>query len=153
MASWIQTLGDAKDIGQELIAICHNPACRHTRLVNLDKVIYHVGAATPLIPLRGKVHFSERMRCPACKHRGMFIWIREPKFPEPLFDVGANQVNIWSKNGGRLEYVAARTGNILIGRAAFMAALDAYPYQRITLQAGARVIEDNRFRVLAGGKK
>jgi hypothetical protein len=137
---WVYTLEDAKRVGQELVAICHNPECRHRRMVDIDLVIRHVGGLHSLTPVRGVVHFSERMRCPRCKHRGMFIWIVDPKFPEPIFSTMANSVHLWNDSGITMYATVAQTSNIMIGWAAYRAAISEYPGKRITFQERARVI-------------
>ncbi len=83
MPDYLRTLDDARKAGVEMLAICHQVDCRHTQVVDLVQLIHHVGAATRLVPIKGAVHFSERMRCPTCGSRGMFIWIAVPNEPEP----------------------------------------------------------------------
>jgi len=155
MARWLTTLGDARDIGQELVAVCHNVACRAQRFVDLEKVIHHVGAAHFLLPVRGAVHFSERMRCPACGSRGAFIWINEPKTPSPWFgNAEQSQVNLWGQfNDNTLETVVARTSRLEIGYAAYEGAVATYPRRHITLQEGSHVILDSRLKVIKGGRQ
>lgn len=152
MAPIVRNIGDVRDTGQELTAVCHNPMCRAARVVDLELVIHHVGAAHPIIPTLGLVHFSERMRCAACGQRGMFIWIREPKMPSPWFGSPTNnQVNLWGTRGV-LEQVVASTSRLEIGVAAFEAAVAQYPGRRVTLQEGAHLLRDSRLKVIKGKK-
>jgi len=153
MSKWIRTLGDAKEVGQELIAVCHNPACRHRQMVDLASVIHHVGAGHSLIPVRGQLHFSERMRCPVCRTKGMFIWIVEPKFSQPAFDGMGRAVHVWDRTGTTLISTIARSGHVQVAQAAYEAAVAAYPDRRITLQDRAMVLHDSRLKVVKGGKR
>jgi len=151
---WLRTLGDAHRVGQRLIAICHNVDCRRRVELNLDEFVYQVGAVTSLVPVRGAVHFSERMKCSVCGHVGAFLWIDEPKTPTPFFgDASNNQVNLWDKfRADVIETVVARTSRTEMGYAAFEAAKSIYPGRRITLQEGARIVLDSRMTVIRGGR-
>jgi hypothetical protein len=91
------------------------------------------------------------MRCPVCQGRGMFIWLTEPKYPEPMVTGMANQINMWDGGGIRLDRVTARTSNLFVGRAAYQATIDEYPGRRVTFQEGTRVLEDSRLKVIKGG--
>ena len=152
MTKWIQTLGEARDVGQELVAVCHGPECRHRQVIDLDRVIHHIGAGHRLLPVRGIVHYSEKLRCPQCGRRGMFVWLGEPKFPTPVFDEMGHAVNVWDPSGTVLWSTIARSGNSLVARAAYDGARAAYPDRRITLQNGIRVLEDSRWTIIKGGR-
>jgi len=155
MPRWIATLDDARLLGQGLIAICHNPVCRRAVRIDLDGLIYHVGAAASVTPVRGAEHFSERMRCSACGHRGVFLWIEAPRYPEPLFGLSSqSQVNLWGRGtGDLLDTVLIRASQLELGYAGYNAALDLFPGRRITLQEGMHVIQDSRFKLIAGGRR
>jgi hypothetical protein len=147
----LKTLGDVRDTGQSLLAICRNIRCRRRHPVNLDLLIDKVGSMHSLLPVRGQVHFSERMRCPDCGERGMFIWLGIPREPMPMMSGMSYSVNNWMANDYLLSTLA-QSGHVMVARAAYDAAVIAYPSRRITLQQGGFVLEDNRFRVVKGGR-
>jgi hypothetical protein len=147
----LHTLKDAVDAGLVLVAICHNMHCRHGQLVNLDLVVHHVGAAHSLVPVRGKPHFSERMRCPNCKYLGMFIWTEIRKDPEPFLNSQGYVIKNWDKSSGAVISELGRVGHVSLAHAAYNAALGAYPGRRITLQEGGFVLRDSRFKIVSGG--
>jgi hypothetical protein len=154
MPDYLKTLDDAVKAGVEMIAVCHAVECRHTRKVDLQQVIHHVGAATQLVPIKGNVHFSERMRCPECDSRGMFIWIAVPNQPEPAWGAGKHPHKVldWGKDGRRvLNREIAVINNLEVARGAFAIACKVYPDHHITLQQGAFVLEDSRLTVVEGG--
>jgi hypothetical protein len=151
----INTLGDAWRTGQDFMAVCGNIECRCKRTLDLQELIKHVGELHPLVPVRGHVHYSERLRCPACKHRGAFVWMGPPKEPTPIFgEVRAYQVNNWGRNdNGRLVSRIGLVGHVDVAHATFQAAVKAYSLHRITLQQGAFVLEDSGLRLIKGGKR
>lgn len=153
MPKSLHTLDDARQAGQELLAICHNPACRRRQLVDLELVIFHVGAGHQLVPVRGQLHFSERMRCPACGQKGMFIWLGDRKDPEPMTGEGRlnYRVNVLDKAEGLIGTLA-KVGHVGVAYAAFNGAIEAYPDRRVVLQEGAVIVLDSRLKVIRGGK-
>ena len=72
-----KTLADALSIGQEVIAVCGNITCRCVVEIDLHRIARHVGIDHPLLPRRGERHYSERLMCPECYHRGAYIWLGE----------------------------------------------------------------------------
>jgi hypothetical protein len=152
MPDFLKTLDDAVKAGVEMIAVCHQVECRHTRTVDLHQVIFHVGAATQLVPVKGKVHFSERMRCPECAQRGMFIWIGVPNQPEPVWSAGKHPFKVleWGANGV-LQREIAVVNNLEVARGAYDIACRVYPGAHITLQQGIFIMQDSRLKVIEGG--
>ena len=140
------TLGDALDAGINFLAICHNVPCRYSQIVNLALVIEHVGARHSLIPVKGKVHFSERMRCPQCKSAGMFIATKNRQDPEPFLNGMGYVINNWDKETDNL------ISDVSVAHAAFAEAIQSYPGRRITLQEGGFVLRDSRLKVIEGGR-
>jgi hypothetical protein len=154
MPDYLRTLDDAATARVQMIAVCHTINCRHTQDVDLQQVIFHVGAATPLVPIKGVAHFSERMRCPACKQRGMFIWVGVPRQPEPIFGTGTHPFKVLDWGRGRrgiLEREIAILNNLEVAKAAFQVAVRVYPDHHITLQQGIFVMSDSRLSVIEGG--
>ena len=148
----ILTLEDAKQNRLEIAAVCRNVNCRHRGTIDIETLIRHFGAARGLLPVRGEVHFSDRMRCSRCGQRGVLFWPQEIKGPEPVFEASKGMtVHTWQYND--FHNIVARVMHINVAHAAFDAAVSAYPGQRVTLQEGMRVLRDERFKVLAGGKK
>lgn len=152
MARVIRTLGEAREAGLAFVAVCHGVQCRHSQSVDLNQVIYHVGAAHSLMPLRGAIHFSERMRCPKCKSKGMSIWAEIKQDPEPLVGSMGFSINNWDKMSGSLIGTIAKAGHVTVAEAAFNMAVSQYPGRRITLQEGGLVLRDNRLTVIKGGR-
>lgn len=153
MPIYLKTLDDVQKAGQRMIAVCHQVDCRHSQIVDVARVIYHVGAAHQLVPVKGKVHFSERMRCPECDALGMFVWMDVPKDPEPSYTAKHPfKILDWGK-GHRdvLERELAICTNLEVARAAFEVACAVYPENHITMQQGAFITEDSRVKVIAGG--
>lgn len=149
----INTLGDLKRSGQDMIAVCRNIYCRHRQMVDLQMVIDHVGAMHPLLPAKGQIHFSERMRCPRCKQVGFYVWMGEPKEPEPVFSGMSYAVNEWSRNDEILLTTIARIKHVEVAHATYQAALSAYPGKHLTLQQGTFLMQDSRLRLIEGGKR
>ena len=152
MSRAIHTLGDARDVGLEIVAVCRNILCRRRTVLDVMALIYRLGEGRPILPERGKRHFSETMRCSVCNGLGAFIWPQEMKGPEPVITSLQYQVNEWYGGNSTPIKLVASTGHVEVGHAAYEAAIAAYPGRRITLQQRAMVIEDSRFRVLRGGK-
>lgn len=148
----ILTLEDALKNRLSIVAVCRNVACRHRGEVDVGLLIRNFGAARGLLPVRGEIHFSDKMRCSACGQRGVLFWPAELKGPEPLFEANKGMtVHTWQHSS--YHTVVARVLHIQVAHAAFEAAVAAYPGHLVTLQEGMRVLRDERFRVLQGGKK
>jgi hypothetical protein len=153
MPRLINTLGDARDSGQELVAICDEIRCRHRWTIDLDHVLKFMGTGHSLTPVRGEKHFSERMRCPACRGRGAFIWMRHMADPEPLLVGLSYSVNRWATKGSRaLLEVAAKATSEIVANAAYDSAVGHYPGDHLTLQQRARIIRDSRVHLVRGGR-
>lgn len=150
MVKQLHTLGDAHDVGLELVAVCRNVQCRHRVIIDLTRLIHAIGEGQPLLPVLRKVHFSEKLRCSACGERGAFLWPQEMKGPEPFFNAQSYHINEWWQ-GSNLSTVA-KVSHVTVAHATFEAALDEYPGKRLTLQQGAYVIRDSRMKVLKGGR-
>lgn len=151
MVKPILTLDEAKAARLEVVIVCRNPRCRHRASADLDLLIHHVGAAASMLPVRGQIHFSDRMRCSQCGTKGVLMWPTEMHGPEPLFETTKGMaVHTWQHSS--FHTVVARVLHINVAHAAFDAAVAAYPGHRVTLQEGMRVIRDDRFRILKGGK-
>ncbi|CDP50722.1 hypothetical protein [Devosia sp. DBB001] len=145
MSRVLSTLGEAAHAKLEMIAVCHKVECRHRQKIDLYEVMKYVGAGHKLVPDRGLVHFSERMRCPECKTKGMFVWMEIPLEQLPLYpgDRNAYRVLDWGLTEGRLEREVASIHNLEIARAAYDAAVKVYPTHHLTLQQGALLMKDN----------
>lgn len=153
MVKSILTLEEARDARLQLLIVCRNPRCRHRALADLDLIIHHVGAARSMVPMRGEVHFTDRMRCTQCGGKGVLMWPTELVGPEPLFEATKGMtVHTWQYQDS-FHTVVARVLHIGVAHAAFDAAVPLYPGHRVTLQEGMRVLRDARFKVLSGGKK
>ena len=150
----IRTLGDARDRGLKLIAVCDNPACRHRRSLDLGVIIEHVGALHSVLPVEGQRHYSELLACQECRRRGAFIWIDDLPDAKPLFAGLSYLINRWpSPESHVLLETAVRASSEVVANVAFDASLTHYPGEYLTLQQRSRVIRDNRFKVVAGGRK
>jgi hypothetical protein len=146
----VHTLGDARDVGLELTAVCRNMLCRRRVKLDIDKLIYQLGEGRALLPDPGKVHFTDKLRCQKCNHVGAFLWPGERNGMEPVFDAQGHQVNVWYE-GTNLNTIA-KVGHIVVAHATFEATMSAYPNRRVTLQQGGFVIRDSRMKVIRGGK-
>lgn len=150
----IRTLGDARDRGLRLVAVCDNPACRHRRDLDLALIIDHVGARHSVVPLKGQVHYSEMLSCQQCGGKGAFIWIAELPDVKPMFAGLSYLINRWpSPDSHTLIETVVRAGSEQVANVAFDASITHYPGDYLTLQQRSRVIRDNRFRVVIGGRK
>lgn len=152
MVKPVHTLGDARDVGLEIVAVCRNILCRRRTTLDIRALIYKLGEGRPLLPERGKRHFSETMRCSVCGGQGAFIWPQEEKGAEPTITSLPYSINEWYGGNSTPIKLVAATGHVEVAHAAFHASVAAYPGRRITLQQRALVIEDSRFQVVRGGK-
>lgn len=148
----IHTLGDVRECGFDLVAVCRNPLCRRRQIVDLDRLITELGTMRPALPAPGEVHFTDKMRCQRCGQRGAFLWLDLPYDPRPLLSGMGYKVNNWDGRTDALLSTVALVGHENVANFAFDGAVSAYPGRRITLQQGMRIIRDSRFSVLRGGK-
>lgn len=126
-----------------IIAICRDPACRHRQNVDIARVTGHVGKYHPILPSPGLAHYSERMRCPLCGARGMFVWPEEREYePAPIPNYRIID------HGREYPYLAFRdlgtADNLFVGKGAYVAAAHFYHDHMITLQQGAFVLDDSK---------
>ena len=144
MPAILTTLGEAARAGIEIKAICRKPECRYSQKINLAEVVQHVGGIQPLVPVKWQKHFSERMRCPACKTLGMYIWVDLPSEGHPLYPLTSSAFRVleWSQTG-RIDRELAVVHTLPVAQAAYRAARELYHTSHITLQQGARVISDS----------
>lgn len=153
MPRTIHTLGQAREAGLQLIAICDNMLCRCRRELDLVAVIEFVGARHPLTPLLGEKHFSERLRCPRCKSQGAFIWLMETPEPKPLTGALSYAVNRWpAPDSHALIETVLRANSEVVANVGFDAVTRSFPGDYLTLQQRGRVIRDTRFRIIVGGR-
>lgn len=141
----VTTIGDIINHGHRLIAVCREVTCRQSCYVDLEQMTLHVAPRSEILPVKGVVHFSDRMRCPACGHRGMFIWL-EPKVIAPRLSAQPNFVI--TDHGRNYPYnedrAIATADNLMVGRGAYGAAASFYGTNRITLRQGAFVVADSK---------
>lgn len=145
----VYTLHDVRVGPHKLYAMCSNSACRHSKKVDIERLILRVDARTPLLPQRGQPHFSEGMRCPSCRRRGMYLWIdpatakreilqRSPQEKQPNFRIIDHGPTPHTGHD-----TIATADNLMVGRGAYVAAALFYPGRRITLTQGAYVVQDS----------
>jgi hypothetical protein len=146
----IETLRDVRSGGHRLVAICRNPTCRHRQLSDVDRLINSVGPSQQLLPARSELHFTDRMRCPSCKRRGMSLWVDyvPPKAaPSPARKTTVEPNYRVIDQGSTHPYgstVIATADNLMVARAAYAAAVHFYGDHWITLLQGAFVIADSK---------
>lgn len=140
----VKTLDDVLNGGHKLIAICRHQTCRHRREVDLHLLLGRVSGQEALLPEPGQ-HFSDLLRCPACRRMGMALWL-EPHFerPAPL-----PEPNYRILDWGRFHpFAHARTlataDNLMVGRGAYAAAALFYRDHRVTFMQGAFLIADSK---------
>lgn len=146
----VSTLADVRDGGHGLEAICRYSGCRHRKAVDLDRLIQSVGGPVPLIPERAQPHFTDRMRCPACRRPGINLWL-VPAAEKPRTFVASpmlKEPNYRVVNHGR-HYpetfdMIATADNLFVAKGAYAAAAHFYADHAITLMQGALVIDDSR---------
>jgi len=144
------TLGDLQDAGHSLFAVCRYAGCRYSKEIDVSRLVQSIGPHHYLLPNRGELHFSDKMRCPSCKRRGVNLWLRpaEPK-KQAGISTPSKQPNYEIKDWGR-EYpfatctTIATADNLFIARGAYIAAAGFYFDRRITLQQGAFVLGDTK---------
>ncbi|GLQ09266.1 hypothetical protein GCM10007913_11980 [Devosia yakushimensis] len=141
-----KTLEDVRNGGHELIAVCRDVRCRYQRTVDLRRVMLHAGGWTQLLPERGQLHFSDRLRCPFCKQRGMFLWL-EPRIPPPAAATSEPNFRVldWGRSYPFNTFIMIATAqSLMVARAAYVAAVLVRPNNAITLQQGAFLIADSK---------
>ncbi|MCZ4272478.1 hypothetical protein [Maritalea porphyrae] len=94
-----------------------------------------------LMPALGVRHYSERMSCPKCGERGMFIWSLSVEDPEPVSGGSQYQINAWEN--GVLVATLCRASEFELAIAAFDVAVKVHQGKQITLQERARVLRDS----------
>lgn len=143
----IQTLDDVRRGGHGLIAICRHTTCRYQRDIEIDRLIGRVGGKQKLLPVRSELHFTDQMRCPSCKRRGMNLWV-EPSFPKV---VPSPEPNFRVMDHGEAPYsghdMIATANNLMVAKGAFFAAAHFYRERRITLMQGAFVVADSKVQM------
>ncbi|MFT6659334.1 MAG: hypothetical protein ACJAZW_002510 [Maritalea sp.] len=125
-----------------MVAVCHNMECRYSRAVDLDSVISRVGQLHRILPVLSVKHFSERLVCPNCSHRGMFVWTAvnddvDPQIVDPLFSIME-----WDERGHCQPICQTKSFKIAV--AAYDVAMLEDPRKHITLQERARLLKDSR---------
>lgn len=144
------TLGDVQRAGHSLFAVCRYGNCRYSKEIDVPRLVQSIGPHHYLLPDRGEMHFTDKMRCPSCKRRGVNLWLRpaEPR-KEVISSAPAKQPNYEIKDWGR-EYPYATfttigtADNLFVARGAYIAAAGFYADRRITLQQGSFVMADTK---------
>lgn len=146
----VETLAEVQRAGHGLVAICRYSGCRHRKEVDLDRLVQRVGGPVLVLPDRSQPHFTDRMRCPACKRPGVNLWLM-PAIAErqPLARaVAAKEPNYRIIDHGRHEpyqfEMIATADNLFVAKAAYGAAAHFYAGNWFTLMQGAFVIDDNK---------
>ena len=149
----LRTLGDVREAGLAMLAVCHNKACRYTKPIDLEKLIGAIGSMQSLLPVKDQEHFSERMKCPKCKNKGMFVWVDFPKEPHPHINSAlAFRLTAYDRLGERSPCDIARIGDRQIAQAAFEMAEAVYPRSRIEMSWHKQIIQASHLRMVRGGK-
>lgn len=140
-----RTLDEVDQDGHDIVAVCRDPGCRHARYVDLHRMIERLGGRTPLLPQPDQQHYSDRMRCPACKSRGMFVWF-QPKLEVPKPTKQPNYIIV--DRGSIYPFdqfnILATADNLMVARGGYGAAAMFYHNHEITLQQGTYIIMDSR---------
>ena len=141
-----RTLDEVRQDGHDIIAVCRMVACRHARYVDLDRLIGRLGGRTPLLPTLDQQHYSDRMRCPACKSRGMFVWfqpkirIAKPEKQPNYIVVDRGSVYPFDQ----FNIIIATADNLMVARAGYNAAAMFFAGHEITLQQGTYILLDSK---------
>jgi hypothetical protein len=146
----ILTIEDVQLGGHTLYAVCRNAGCRHVKKVDLPLLLKHVDAQTSLMPGPHERHFTDAMRCTACRWRGVHLWVepveRKSQVSRPSAPVKLPNFEI--VNSGPAPFnqsdVIGTADNLMVGRGAYAAAALFYPDKRIILKQGAFVVEDSK---------
>jgi hypothetical protein len=149
----IRTLKDIKESGLTMVAVCHNVSCRHTKNVDLHALIKAIGEMASLLPVKDQPHFSERMRCPECKHRGMFLWVEAPKTPSPISNSALNfRVIAYDRMTAAAQTDVLRAADREVAQAGFEVAEAIYPKHRLEMTWHNRVIHQSHMKLVKGGR-
>lgn len=146
----VQTLQDVQAEGHKLYAICRHDGCRHQKEIEVDRLVQRIGPRHSLVPIRGELHFTDKMRCPSCKRRGVYLWMEpsppkrakapsKPAEKEPnyvVYDLGR------VPNTGQVSIATAE--NLFVAKAAWVSAALFYKDRRIVMRHGALVVADSR---------
>lgn len=146
----VKTLGDVQSQGHHLYAICRHGNCRYQKEIDVGRLVQSIGPSHALLPDRSDLHFSDKMRCPSCKRRGVNLWLR-PAEPKKQVRVSAPsklpnyEIKDWGKEPPYVICTTIATAdNLFIARGAYIAAAGFYFDRRITLQQGAFVLGDTK---------
>lgn len=149
----LRTLKDVVDGGLDMIAICHSVSCRYTKPVDLTALVRAVGEMASLLPTKGQEHFSERMRCPQCKHRGMFLWLDTPRQPNPHISSSlVFRVVEEDRLGRRGMTEIVRAADRQTAQAAYEVAEAIYPQSQIELHWQRQILESSHLKAVKGKK-
>lgn len=150
MLTPLNTLGDVRAGNHALEAICRYSGCRHRCRVDLPRTMQSVGANQPIHPARSDAHFTDRMRCPACKRRGMNLWlvpyVEKQRSVAPIPPPKHPNYRVINK-GRHAPYdfeMIATADNLFVARAAYAAAAHFYDGYWITLMQGAFLMDDSK---------
>jgi hypothetical protein len=141
MVGEIKTVFDAILKHLEVWAICSNVQCRHTRGLDLKKLAQFVGPYHSIVPKRGELHFSERLRCPKCRTRGSFLWANHQRPMDPAINNYGFTVKQLDANKRVNTLLFAR--DVDTATIAYDALLDKREGVKLSLQHGSRVIKEN----------
>lgn len=143
------TLGDLQSAGHSLFAICRHSTCRYCKEIDVPRLVQSIGPHHYLLPTRSEQHFTDKMRCPSCKRRGVNLWLR-PAEPKKQVKASAppKQPNFIIVDHGMAPYagyeVIATADNLMVGKGAFAAAALFYGDRRISLKQGTFVLADSK---------
>ena len=147
----VQTISDVQDGDHELYAICRNAGCRHKQRVDIPRLLKSVPPETTLNPGPHERHFTDAMRCSACRWRGVYLWVEPTEQKRQIFQKSAPakvpnyEIRDWGKE---YPFSTSRTiataDNLFVGRGAYIAACGFYFDHRITYQQGTFVIADSK---------
>lgn len=149
----LRTLKDVRDTGLGLLAVCHGVTCRHTKEVDLTALIKAVGEMASVLPVFGQAHFSERMRCPSCGKRGMFVWPDLNQEPNPhLNSALAFRVIAVDRMTDAPRFDVLRAGDRRVAQAGFDVAEAVYPMMKFEMMWHRRVIHQSHPDLVKGRK-
>lgn len=77
-------------------------------------------------------------------HQRVDRLLRELANPN-LHDIAnmSHRVELWDRHGQHIRWVVAAAGTVMIGHAAFEAAIAAWPHEHFTLRQGIRLIREH----------
>lgn len=146
----IRTIEDVQNGGHTLHAICRNAGCRHSKKVDIPRLLHKVSAQALLRPGPHEKHFTDSMRCDHCRWRGVYLWVEPkehkrqilkkpvpPKLPNfMVVDHGGGE------NSG--NEIIATADNLMVALGAYAAAAMFYKDRRITLKQGIFLVKDSK---------